>query len=138
MINGELVPIDQFRGGNGNGIQNIQQEKRLQIPLGEMRVEAEKSAQTAQQQLAADVAGLEKVNAAIRRLNEPTLQALRAITGQEYGDDPIAWSKWWTDQEGYAFAITQTTENPTFIENVPLNYTPQAVPRLSEVRSWLP
>jgi Pretoxin HINT domain len=128
LINGELVPIDAY-SGSGNTIR-IEQEKRLQIPLGQMAVETEKSARSAQQQLAGDVAELEKVNAAVRRLNEPTLQALRAVTGQSHGDDPIAWSQWWTDQEGYVFAITQTTGNPTFIENVPLNYTPQAVPQI--------
>ena len=131
LINGELTPIDRISGnGTMATFTRVEREKDLRVPIGQMALEAERSAQTAQQQLASDVAQLEKVNEAVRRLNEPTLHALRAVTGQDYGDDPVAWSKWWTDQEGYALAITETTDKPTILQDVTLNYAPQTVPQV--------
>ena len=113
-----------------SGNRPIFRERDLVIPIGEMELEARKSAQTAQQQLADDVAAIDRVNAAVRRANEPSVQALRAITGQEFGDDPTAWGKWWAENQGYVFRITATSDKPTVVENVPLGYTPQTTPQL--------
>ena len=131
LTNGELTPLTSVTGGGyvapGS---RVEQEKELRVPLGQMALEVQKSAQAARQQLEGDVAQLEKVNAAIRRSNEPTVEAIKAVTGQDYGNDPLAWSKWWTDQEGYAFAITQTSDKPTILQDVSLAYTPQTIPQV--------
>ena len=105
-------------------------EKDLRVPIGEMMLEAQRSAQSSQQQLDLDVAALEKANAAVLRANEPTLQALRVVTGKDLGDDPEAWAKWWTENQGYAFHLTQTAEKPTVIEDVPTGYVPMTVPQV--------
>ena len=120
--NGSLVSSANTRVGR---------EIDLSIPVGQMMVEAQRSAQTSQQQLASDVAELEKVNASVRSLNEPTLHALGAVTGKDFGDNPAAWSKWWTDQQGYVFAQAQTTDKPTIVEDIPSGYTPTAVPQVT-------
>ena len=105
-------------------------EKDLRVPIGEMMLEAQRSAQSSQQQLDLDVAALEKANAAILRANEPTLQALRVVTDKDLGDDPEAWAKWWTENQGYAYHLTQTAEKPTVIEDVPTGYVPLTVPQV--------
>jgi hypothetical protein len=130
LMGGELVPLNVAMNNAPLAGSRIEQEKALQIPVGQMALEAEKSAQAAQNQLKGDVATLDKVNEAIRRSNEPALQALRATTAKDFGDDPIAWGKWWTDQEGMVLALTQTADKPTIIEDVPLGYTPQTVPQI--------
>ncbi|WP_435008480.1 polymorphic toxin-type HINT domain-containing protein [Tundrisphaera lichenicola] len=124
-------PIDIRIGrGTQQNLTEANQEKDLQIPIGQMRLEAQRSAEMAQRQLSGDVAAIEQANAAVRRSNEPVLQALQAVTGKDLGDDALAWSKWWTDQEGYAYAITQTAERPTIVETVPLAFTPTAIPQI--------
>ena len=108
----------------------LTREIDLQVPIGQMMVDANRAAQSSQQQLDADVARLEATNTSARRSNEPTLQALKAITGKDFGDDPVAWSRWWTENQGYAFAITQADTRPTVVEQVTPDYVPQAVPQV--------
>lgn len=131
VVNGDLVPLNLAMNNASirlNGF--IEQQKALQIPVGRMAVEFEKTALSARDQLNSDVAMLEKLNMSIRRSNEPALLALRTVTGQDFGDDPLAWGKWWTDREGMVLAITQTAEKPTIVEEVPLGYSPQSLPQV--------
>jgi hypothetical protein len=101
---------------------------QLRIPVGQMILEAERSAVVAQQQLAADVAAIEKANAEARRSNEPVLLALHEITGKDLGEDGAAWNRWWTDNQGYAITEERTATAPTIVQNVPIAFTPQASP----------
>ena len=130
-----LLTDEMFLSDNGSLVTSantrVAREIDLSIPVGQMMVEAQRSAQSSQQQLASDVAELEKVNASVRSLNEPTLHALGAVTGKDLGDNPAAWSKWWTDQQGYVFAQAQTTDKPTIVEDVPSGYTPMTVPQVT-------
>ena len=108
----------------------INRETDLRVPIGQMVLDAQRSAQQSRQQLAADVAQLEETNTAIRGTNEPALQALKAITGKEFGDDPMPWRRWWVENQGYAFAVTQVGDRPTIVEQVTPDFIPQAVPQL--------
>ncbi len=104
--------------------------REVQIPIGEMIRETQASAVVASQQLAADVASLEMANAEIHRVNEPVLAALKTVTGADLGEDGVAWSKWWTDQLGYAITDSTTPSVPTLVENVPIGFTPTSAPSL--------
>ncbi len=104
--------------------------RELDIPIGEMARETQVSAAVAQEQLASDVAGLERANAAIRQSNDRVLQALKAVTGGDLGEDGAAWKRWWTDREGYALMTTQDTTRPTIVQDVPIGYHPQAAPEI--------
>jgi Pretoxin HINT domain len=130
---GSLAPFNnvtnagsQIPGGPIRYTPVYDEELQIQVPIGEMVLETQISAAVAQQQLANDVAALENANNGIRRTNDSVLMALKTITGGELGDDGAAWNKWWTDQLGYASTATSTAPVPTFVENVPIGYTPTA------------
>ena len=131
LSDGELIPL-ALNGPTGQFRRLIgyEQEQDLRIPVGQMALEAERSAQSSWQQLETDRAELEKVNAAIQRSNEATLLALRTITGQQFGDDPVAWNKWWTEKEGFVLAITEDANKPTIVQEVTPAYVPQTVPQI--------
>jgi hypothetical protein len=122
--------LQPYNGPAPTPFGRLEKVTEIQIPIGQMRLEAQKSAEAARKQLAGDVASIEKSNAAVRRANEPVLQALRAVTGKDLGDSAESWGKWWTDREGYAFAITQTSNTPTIVESVPLSFTPTTLPQI--------
>ena len=102
--------------------------REVQIPIGQMMRDAQLSTLAARNQLATDVSRIDNHNAAIRRTNEPVLLALHDLTSQSLGDDDSAWTRWWTDQQGYAVAQASTNPTPTFVENVPIGFAPQATP----------
>ena len=106
-------------------------ERDVQVPIGRMMLEADASARVAQDQIARDVATLDKQNGATHRANEPTLLALRDVTHQDFGEDQDRWNQWWINQQGYALANDSTTQPPTFVEEVPINFTPVATPTVT-------
>ena len=108
-----------------------ERELEVQIPIGEMIRETQVSATVAQQQLASDVASLERLNDGIRQSNDRVIMALKAITGGDLGDDAAAWNRWWTDRQGYAITASPTEPTPTIVENVPIGYLPTATPTLA-------
>jgi hypothetical protein len=64
----------------------------------------EQATAMAGQRLAEDVAGIEAHNSGILRSNEwHVLPVLRAVTGEDFGEDREAWTKWWVDQLGYQY-----------------------------------
>jgi hypothetical protein len=103
----------------------------LQVPIGEMVVESQKAALAALQQQAADVAMLDAANKSIRDDNDRVLDALKETTGKDLGARPEQWVAWWTDQQGYAYNPPEPAPKPTFDENVPPAYQPQAAPVLT-------
>jgi len=103
---------------------------KVRIPVGRMMAEADNAARSAQDQLARDVAALDRHNGAVRASNERIAQALNDVTGQSLAADSKTWNAWWVDQLGFrARAITAAPpERPTLIEEVPLDFTPREVP----------
>jgi tetratricopeptide (TPR) repeat protein len=103
--------------------------RQMQIPIGQMMLDARLSAQVAQQQLAGDAQAIDDYNAAIQANNTQIRQVLSDSTGVDAGQDRTAWQKWLIDLFGYAAAPAGSSyEKPTVVEEVPLAYQPQAAP----------
>ncbi|MDG3007807.1 polymorphic toxin-type HINT domain-containing protein [Paludisphaera mucosa] len=103
-------------------------EDFLQVPIGWMVAETRYSAQVAQQQLLDDVRAIEARNAPVRDVNERSGNILKAISGRDFGDDGEKWAAWTIDLEGYAYSASPRPEPPTYVEDVPLAFAPQAGP----------
>jgi hypothetical protein len=97
-----------IRHAQGLGGIDLQGEPALQRELARIQrnIIAMRNAVLMEQALqASDVAMLDRMNTLGHRSNdERVLPALRAITGQNLGEDQNAWMKWWTEQQGYAFS----------------------------------
>jgi hypothetical protein len=99
----------------------------IEIPIGQMMLEAQKTALMAQVQLQNDIATVESFNSGIHDVNTRVAQVLSGATGQDFGEDREAWKRWWVNQLGYAYRTPQEQPVPTFVQNVPLEYQPQPV-----------
>ena len=97
------------------------------IPIGRMDAEANRAAQSAQEQLRRDVAVVEGENANIRDRNARVTEILNNATIQVLPPKSETWRSWWADQRGYAYAAPPAVARPTLVENVPLSYTPQPI-----------
>jgi hypothetical protein len=107
--------------------------EHLQIPIGQMMLDAQRSAQVAEQQLAGDVRAIDDYNHAVDASNAQIRGVLTASIGVEPGPDRAAWQNWLTDVLGYAAAPAGSSyEKPTIVEQVPLAYQPQAAPSFVE------
>ncbi len=107
----------------------VTRDREVDLPVGQMMLEAQKSAIAAERQLESDVQNVERFNAAVRASNNRVIPALTALTGEDLGENQEAWGKWWTNEQGYA--ITSNTQPTiTFVEEVPLAYTPQVAPQV--------
>jgi hypothetical protein len=103
--------------------------RELEIPIGQMMLEAQMSALLAQQQLAGDVQAIEAYNAPILASNAQVRQVLTDSIGTDLGPDRANWEKWLVDLAGYALAAPRSyEEKPTYVEEVPLAYQPQTAP----------
>lgn len=120
--------LDALRAAQNRGMRFVTSDYpvTIRIPVGRMMLESQKAAAASQEQLKAQVAALEGANAAIHQGNDPVLFVLDELTGQEFGEDPNAWRKWWADQQGYAFQRAEY-DRPTVIQEVPPAYIPQPV-----------
>jgi tetratricopeptide (TPR) repeat protein len=98
------------------------------IPVGQMAMEAQKTAAVAQQQLENDVAAIKQYNQGLNEINDRVLPVLRDISGLDIGPKPVEWQKWYVNLIGYQLNQLQKSENPTVIEDVPLAYQPQPIP----------
>jgi tetratricopeptide (TPR) repeat protein len=98
----------------------------VQIPVGQMEAEAQKSADAAARQLDNDVDAIERYNRSLDQINDRVLPVLENISGQKLGADNVAWQKWLNNLVG--FNSLQASEPPTVTENVPLAYQPQPIP----------
>jgi hypothetical protein len=99
----------------------------VQIPVGQMALEARKAAAAAQRQLDNDVAALEQYNQGLKEINDRVLPVLKDISGLDLGPKPAEWQKWYVNLIGYQLQL-QASEKPTMVEDVPLAYQPQPVP----------
>jgi hypothetical protein len=106
-----------------------------QIPVGQMMIEAQKTALLAQEQLTRDVAMLDAQNKVLCRQNDRVLSVLNAIAGKNVGQDTKSWKAWWVDQLGYASMTSTDSTKPTYFQDVPLDYQPQQPPISVQVTS---
>jgi hypothetical protein len=103
--------------------------RQLQIPLGQMMLDAQMSAAVAQQQLAADAQTIDDYNATIQAANGHVRQVLMDSVGLDLGQDRTAWQRWFIDLLGYAPGQSKSSsEPPTIVEDVPIAYQPQSSP----------
>ena len=116
-------------GGPGGGVfvsELVNQE--LDIPVGQMMLDAQRSAQVAEQQLANDVQAIENYNGPIADMNQRVRQVLTDSVGIDQGTEKAAWDKWLVDLSGYAAAASSSFEPPTVVQQVPISFQPQAAP----------
>jgi hypothetical protein len=90
--------------------------------------EAAKMAAGAQARLQHDVDAIEADNAVIRERNARLVEALRRVSGKDYGEDREAWLKWWMERRGYTYIPPRDQPKATIDVRVPLPYVPQNGP----------
>ncbi|MDG3007806.1 polymorphic toxin-type HINT domain-containing protein [Paludisphaera mucosa] len=101
----------------------------VQMPVERMAAEARESAVIARERLARDVATIEAYNAPIRQVNERAVTILKAVSGEDRGDDREKWMGWVLDLQGYGQPLKARTSPPAeIVEQVPLGFQPQAFP----------
>jgi hypothetical protein len=116
-------------GENAPVLANATVNRELEIPIGQMMLEAQVTAQVAQQQLAGDVQAIDAYNAPILTSNQRVREVLCGSVGADPGSDRTAWQRWLVNLLGYAFSAARPYEDrPTVVEEVPLSYQPQTSP----------
>jgi hypothetical protein len=90
--------------------------------------EAAKMALGAQARLQNDVAAVEGANAVTRERNARLIDALRRVSGKDFGTDREAWLKWWMERKGYNYVPPRESAKATVDVNVPLPYVPASGP----------
>ena len=103
--------------------------RQIDIPIGQMMLDAQMSAQVAAQQLAGDVQAIDAYNAPILDTNQQVQNSPSDATGADHRPHRTSWEKWLVDLSGYAYSAPRSyDEQPTIVEQVPLSYQPQASP----------
>ncbi len=118
-LNDPILPTTRLSFTFGQGVL---------IPVGSMQLEAQRTAVAAAQQLQRDAGQLRAYNDSLRELNDRVVPVLKDVSGLDLGTNQGDWQKWYTDLVGYQALSASTTEPPTVIEQVPLDYQPQPVP----------
>ena len=95
---------------------------QIQIPIGQMVVDAQNSAIAADQQLKNDVNALDTYNEEASELNARVIPVLSGIAGKNFGQDCKVWTDWYVNQLGYAASTPDPSSKPTIVENVPADY----------------
>lgn len=109
----------------GFGLRGVQ-FAGAQIPIGQMRLEAQKAAMAAQNQLQADVAALDRENSVVSEANEQITSILSSVSGQNLKADRQTWQAWYVDQLGYSYHPTPEPPRPMINQVVP--FAAQPVP----------
>jgi hypothetical protein len=124
------LPVFDFTPQIETGTRRVSElvDQQVNIPVGEMMLDAQRSALVAQQQLASDVQAIENYNAPIAEMNQQVRQVLADSTGTDQGAEKSSWDKWLVDLSGYALSASSSYEPPTVVEDVPLSYVPQVAP----------
>jgi Pretoxin HINT domain len=99
----------------------------VQIPVGRMAAESERSRAAARTTQENDVVTLESKNALVRQANERVLPLLARISGHDLGPDRDAWDAWWVDQIGMRILPQKSQEMTTIVEQVPIDFQSQAI-----------
>ncbi len=128
IVQNARLPLFDLSPGFTTGTVSEVINRQVDIPVGEMMLDAQRSAMVAQQQLANDVQAIENYNAPIADMNQRVRQVLTDSVGIDQGPEKSGWDKWMVDLSGYAFSASSAYDPPTVVEQVPLSYQPQAVP----------
>jgi hypothetical protein len=88
------------------------------IMVGQAILNTMKAAETAQQQLANDVAALDRYNAEVTESNGQIARVLTGATGRDVPPDRESWQRWLVDQFGYAQRFSDQQPKPTFVQEV--------------------
>jgi Pretoxin HINT domain len=129
LSRGTFMPVVQLDVARSTGTGASEAiNRQVDIPVGQMMLDAERSAQAAAQQLANDVQAIESYNGPIVDMNQRVRQVLTDSVGMDQGTEKAAWDKWLVDLSGYGFAAASAYEPPTVVEQVPISYQPQAAP----------
>jgi tetratricopeptide (TPR) repeat protein len=129
MASNITVPVfDLTQGIRGDRTASERVNREVGIPVGQMALDAQRSAQVAQQQLATDVQAIDNYNAPIVDMNQQVRQVLTDSVGVDQGPSVADWQKWLVDLSGYAFSAQSSYDPPTVEEQVPIAYQPQAAP----------
>ena len=92
------MPITNLGGPAGFEWQASEQIRHtMEIPIGQMMLNAQISAQAAQEQLAGDVEAIRAYNVPIFETNQRVQQVLADATGVNLAPDRTAWEKWLVD-----------------------------------------
>jgi hypothetical protein len=98
-------------------IERDQRDRGRSAAIEENWRQARRAAASAGQQLEADLAAVQAYNADAAVINERVVPVLRSITGQDFGQDRQAWSRWWVNEREYV--SPEPGPKPTFRQNVP-------------------
>ncbi|MGP0064670.1 MAG: polymorphic toxin-type HINT domain-containing protein [Isosphaeraceae bacterium] len=76
--------------------------------------------QLVRERVSQDIRELEQINETARQVSESALPVLKAITGQDFGEDADLWRTWWAEQTGYVYDAVRPEYKPTSIQNFTL------------------
>jgi hypothetical protein len=97
------------------------------VPVGKMAAEIEKAAYESRGQQRDDVRSLERLNASVRKANDPIIATLAAVLDRTPGETRSDLDRWYNDQRGYVLASRSLATKPTVVQEVEPSYTPQPV-----------
>jgi hypothetical protein len=121
----EAVPILQSNGRPANLV------RETQLPSTEDVLAAEQEALTAAQRaLNHDATIFERESLSVSDANLRVLLALHTVTGQSFGVDRQAWTRWWVDQLGYSYSspsLPPTGPKPT-VTQLAVSVSPRPIP----------
>ncbi len=100
----------------------------------QLMAEANRAAVGAQMQLSNDIAQVEAINQVRKSFNGLVTRVLSDATGQDLGEEGVAWRDWLAEKTGYAKNTTRPRAKPTFNQLVPLAYQPYFGPEFSQVQ----
>ena len=79
----------------------------VQIPVGSMMAESQRTAVAAQMQLDRDVQSIRDYNDSFRELNDRVLPILHDVSGQDLGAKKQDWQNWFTRSDRLPVAACQ-------------------------------
>jgi len=90
----------------------------LHIPIGKMTLAALHSRADSRKQLESDARSIELANQPIHAANQRVLSVLEPVSGQVFGEDRQAWTKWWADTLGFVAYNQSISDKPEFVQQI--------------------